>query len=74
MCFLGGMSWYFISQKSTFFIVTAVKTSNLTRVPFDQLSKKLLCIRGNLFWGQTILFTLPPPPQRNLELFSHTVI
>jgi hypothetical protein len=30
MCLLRGMNWSFISQKTTFFIVTAVKTSNLT--------------------------------------------
>jgi hypothetical protein len=28
MCFLGGKTWGFISQKTAFFIVTAVKTSN----------------------------------------------
>jgi hypothetical protein len=30
MCFLWGTNWVFISQKMTFFIVTAAKTSNLT--------------------------------------------
>jgi hypothetical protein len=30
MCLLWGTNWVFISQKTTFFIVTAVKTSNLT--------------------------------------------
>jgi hypothetical protein len=30
MCFVWGTSWVCISQKTTFFIVTAVKTSNLT--------------------------------------------
>jgi hypothetical protein len=28
------MNWGFISQKTTFFIVTAVTTSNLTSLPF----------------------------------------
>jgi hypothetical protein len=30
MCFLLGTNWVFISQQTTFFVVTAVKTSNLT--------------------------------------------
>jgi hypothetical protein len=30
MCLLSGMNWVLIFQKTTFFIVTAVKTSNLT--------------------------------------------
>jgi hypothetical protein len=30
MCFLWGMKWIFISGKTAFFIVTAVKTSNLS--------------------------------------------
>jgi hypothetical protein len=30
MCLLWSTNWVFISQKTTFFIVTAVKTSNLT--------------------------------------------
>jgi hypothetical protein len=32
MCFLWGTNWVCISQKTTSFIVTAVKTSNLTRL------------------------------------------
>jgi hypothetical protein len=31
MCLLLGTNWGFISQKTAFFIVTAVKTSNLTQ-------------------------------------------
>jgi hypothetical protein len=31
MCFLRNTNWVFISQKTTFFIVTAVKTSDLAR-------------------------------------------
>jgi hypothetical protein len=30
MCLLWGMNWVVISQKTAFFIVTTVKTSNLT--------------------------------------------
>jgi hypothetical protein len=30
------MNWCFISQKMTFFIVTAVKTSNLNIIPLDE--------------------------------------
>jgi hypothetical protein len=30
MCFLWGTKWIFITQKTTLFIATAVKTSNLT--------------------------------------------
>jgi hypothetical protein len=30
MCLLWSTNWVFISQKTTFFIVTAVKTSNFT--------------------------------------------
>jgi hypothetical protein len=29
MCFVWSMNWVFIAQKKEFFIVTAVKTSNL---------------------------------------------
>jgi hypothetical protein len=31
MCYLSGTNWDFISPKATFFIVTAVKTSNPTQ-------------------------------------------
>jgi hypothetical protein len=34
MCLLWGMNWLFISQKTAFYIVTAVKTSNLTTFGF----------------------------------------
>jgi hypothetical protein len=32
MCLLSSTNWVFLSQKTTFFIVTAVKTSNLTLI------------------------------------------
>jgi hypothetical protein len=32
MCFLCGMNWGFISQKATFFIVTAVKNAILHNI------------------------------------------
>jgi hypothetical protein len=32
MCFLSATKWAFISQETTFFIVTAVKISNITRL------------------------------------------
>jgi hypothetical protein len=43
MCPLRGMNWGFISQKTTFFIVTAVKTSNLTKsVTFSSRNRDML--------------------------------
>jgi hypothetical protein len=35
MCFLCGTNWVFISQNATFFIVAAVKTSDLTKEESD---------------------------------------
>jgi hypothetical protein len=37
MCVLLGTNWVFISQKTTFFIITTVKTSNLTKTKFDSV-------------------------------------
>jgi uncharacterized pyridoxamine 5'-phosphate oxidase family protein len=33
MCLLCGINWVFISEKTTFLIVTAVKASNLNAIP-----------------------------------------
>jgi hypothetical protein len=49
MCLLWSTNWVFISQKTTFFIVTAVKVSNLI---LDKLSHKptcaCVCLEGRL--------------------------
>jgi hypothetical protein len=40
MCLLWGTNWVFISQKTAFFIVTAVRTSNLTVFGSSHLFKR----------------------------------
>jgi hypothetical protein len=50
MCLLWSTNWVFISQKTTFFKVTAVITSNLTGV------KLVTC-----YWKSVFLFCLLPP-------------
>jgi hypothetical protein len=51
MCLLWDTNWVFISQKTTFFIVTAVETSNLTQLGLCFLHLSLLlCNPPNWMW------------------------
>jgi hypothetical protein len=54
MCFLWGTNWGFISQKTAFFIVTAVKTSNLTSP--QHLVAAIVC-RSSSLWGTAFCST-----------------
>jgi hypothetical protein len=47
MCLLWSTNWGFISQKTTFFMVTAVKTSNLTN-SVNIVQKISSCLHKNL--------------------------
>jgi hypothetical protein len=51
MCLLCSTNWVFISQKTTFFIVTAVKTSNLTTVESVRSCSCNIGRRGQRFRG-----------------------
>jgi hypothetical protein len=61
MCLLWSTNWGFISQKTPFFVVIAVRTSNLTWIDLaqDREQLKVLCECGNetfswiagRFWG-----------------------
>jgi hypothetical protein len=47
MCFLCGRKWVLISQKTAFFIVTAMKTSNLTFHSEPDQNPGLKCDKEN---------------------------
>jgi hypothetical protein len=54
MCLLWSTNWVFISQKTTFFIVTAVKNSNLTNKIQPHLSEETLTLNFR-FWATVAL-------------------
>jgi hypothetical protein len=64
MCLLGGTNWVFIFQKTTFFIVTAVKTSTLTQVPVLVTPNDRVAHSYGLAWGSPFR-RLPPLSRRH---------
>jgi hypothetical protein len=62
MCLLSSTNWVFISQKTTFFIVTAVNTSNLTRLIHFGQTESSSCNLQNAQAGVT-----SPRPLRDSE-------
>jgi hypothetical protein len=78
MCLLWSTNWFFISQKTTFFIVTAVKTSNPTQADLLWPGMKMITV----IWVYSIQYTVYSATlrvaisilsfSRLLQIFSHS--
>jgi hypothetical protein len=67
MCLLWGTTWVLISQKTEFFIVTAVKTSNRTFLPFTCFESPLRTVAVNLQLDPVASVLRSVPRQQSLR-------
>jgi hypothetical protein len=59
MCFLSSTNWFFISQMTAFFIVTAAKTSNLTNTAMTIMWFESLWSLCNRDWKYVDMVKVP---------------